>query len=166
MTVPTPRRTAPRPPVARPAARGHVRRAGAAVALCLAAATAAAAPPAPATPTGCGELVRGQLCLRGPAGSAGTYTATYRRHGAPAPHGPRTTGGAPGPPGTRDEFSVRLGYQRRNDRITAFPGWFGTRRTVRGAAELSGRVEMRPDECIRGVMEHGAEVSVTAWSCG
>ncbi|MCB5911144.1 hypothetical protein [Streptomyces pinistramenti] len=151
MSVPTPRgaerRTVPGPP----AGPVYLRRAGvAAAALCLIAATAAAAPPAPAAPTGCGDLTGGQLCLRGPVGAAGRYVASYRR------------GGAAGP----GEITVRLGYQRKDVRITAFPGWFGFRRTVRGAAELGGRVEMLPGECIRGLMEHRDTVFVTKWSCG
>ncbi|MFK0265681.1 hypothetical protein ACIQU1_30765 [Streptomyces angustmyceticus] len=151
MSVPAPRRTAPRPPVRRPQARRDAHRiAGAVAALCLVAALAAA-PPAPAAPTGCGELVRGRLCLRGPVGADGMYTVSYRRLGA-----------ASGP----DEILVRLGYQRKNDRITAFPGWFGTRRTQSGAVVLGGRVEMLADECIRGVMERGGAVYVTKWSCG
>ncbi|UQA95091.1 hypothetical protein [Streptomyces halobius] len=133
----------------RPDARRCVRRSGVAIAaLLLVAATAAAAPPAPADPTGCGTLVHGRLCLRGPVGADGTYTATYRRDGV------------------RDEITVRLGYQRKNAKITAFPGWFGSRRTLRGAVGLSGRVQMLPDECIRGVMKHGKTVFVTKWSCG
>ncbi|MFG2532008.1 hypothetical protein [Streptomyces sp. NPDC048516] len=151
MSVPAPRRTAARPPARRPDARRDARRTVVAVAaLCLVAATAAAAPSAPPEPTGCGDLVRGQLCLRGPVGAAGTYTAAYRRLGAAS---------------GRDEIIVRLGYQRKNDRITAFPGWFGTRRTQGGAVVLSGRVEMLADECIRGVMERGETVYVTKWSC-
>ncbi|MFG2830663.1 hypothetical protein ACGFWI_24865 [Streptomyces sp. NPDC048434] len=151
MSVPAPRRTASRPPVRRPDARCDARRIAVAItAMCLVAATAAAAPPAPPAPTGCGDLVRGQLCLRGPVGADGTYTAAYRRHG---------------PAAGLAEILVRLGYQRKNDRITAFPGWFGTRRTQGGAVVLSGRVEMLADECIRGVMERGETVYVTKWSC-
>ncbi|MGG7573455.1 hypothetical protein [Streptomyces sirii] len=151
MSVPAPRRTTPRPPASRPDARRSARRVSVAVAaMCLVVATAAAAPPAPAAPTGCGDLVRGQLCLRGPVGADGMYTATYRRQGAATGLG---------------ETSVRLGYQRKNVRITAFPGWFGTGRTRGGAVTLSGRVEMLADECIRGVMEHGETVYVTKWSC-
>ncbi|QHC20765.1 hypothetical protein [Streptomyces sp. GS7] len=149
MTVPAPRRTAPGRPPGRPYGRRRVSHTAAVVAaLSLIAATAAATPPAPAAPTGCGDLVRGQLCLRGPVGAAGTYTASYRRDGT-----------VPG------EIAVRLGYQRKNSRITAFPGWFGTGRTRGGALRLSGRVEMLPDECIRGVMEHAETVFVTKWSC-
>ncbi|TJZ42470.1 hypothetical protein FCH28_34225 [Streptomyces piniterrae] len=148
MTVPPPRRRL-RPPAGRPESDRYARRAGVAfAALFLVAATVAAAPPAPADPTGCGALVRGQLCLRGPVGAEGTYTATYRRE---------TAG---------DEITVRLGYQRKNSKITAFPGWFGSRRTQRGAAGLGGHVQMLPDECIRGVMEHHETVFVTKWSCG
>lgn len=151
MSVPAPRRTEPGPSAHRPDARPSARRVSVAVAaMCLVVATAAAAPPAPAAPTGCGDLVRGQLCLRGPVGTDGTYTATYRRHGAAI---------------GLDEITVRLGYQRKNARITAFPGWFGIRRTQRGAVGLSGRVEMLSDECIRGVMERGETVYVTKWSC-
>ncbi|MFJ6750931.1 hypothetical protein ACIQNI_22495 [Streptomyces sp. NPDC091266] len=150
MTVPAPRRTGDSPPPGRPASRASARRAGVAVAaLCLVAATVAATPPAPAAPTGCGDLVGGQLCLRGPVGATGTYTATYRRSGAAG----------------RGEIDVRLGYQRKNARITAFPGWFGSRRTARGAVTLGGRVEMFAGECVRGVMEHAGTVFVTRWSC-
>ncbi|MGP8301411.1 hypothetical protein ACTPOK_26490 [Streptomyces inhibens] len=152
MSVPAPRRTVPAPPARRPDAHHHARRVTVAVAaMCLVVATAAAAPPAPAAPTGCGDLVRGQLCLRGPVGSDGMYTATYHRHGAAV---------------DLDAITVRLGYQRKNARITAFPGWFGTRRTQGGSVELSGRVEMLSDECIRGVMERGQTIYVTKWSCG
>lgn len=168
MSVPAPRRTLPGPPERRPDAHRSVRRMSVAVAaMCLVVATVAATPPAPPAPTGCGDLVRGQLCLRGPVGSAGTYTATYRRHGA-AQQRAATPAGAvavDGPAAGLDEISVRLGYQRKNTRITAFPGWFGTRRTEGGAVELSGRVEMLADECIRGVMERGETVYVTKWSC-
>ncbi|MFI0710542.1 hypothetical protein ACH4SK_07765 [Streptomyces inhibens] len=151
MSVPAPRRTLPGPPARRPDAHHYARRVLVAVAaMCLVVATAAAAPPAPAAPTGCGDLVRGQLCLRGPVGSDGMYTATYRRHGAAVGF---------------DAITVRLGYQRKNARITAFPGWFGTRRTQGGSVELSGRVEMLSDECIRGVMERGQTIYVTKWSC-
>ncbi|WP_043264611.1 hypothetical protein [Streptomyces sp. CT34] len=149
MTVPAPRRTAPGRPPDRPYGRRRVGHTAAVVAaLCLVAATAAAMPPAPAAPTGCGDLVRGQLCLRGPVGATGSYTASYRRDG-PAP----------------GEIAVRLGYQRKNSRITAFPGWFGTGRTRGGALRLGGRVEMLPGECVRGVMEHAETVFVTKWSC-
>ncbi|AIA03971.1 hypothetical protein ACFU90_36940 [Streptomyces noursei] len=150
MTVPAPRRTAPGPQPAGPGRRHRAGRTAAAVAvLGLLAATAAAAPAAPDAPTGCGVLVRGRLCLRGPVGAPGRYTAVYRRD-EPMP----------------GELTVRLGYQRKNSRITAFPGWFGTGRTQGGTLRLSGRVEMLPDECIRGVMEHTATVFVTKWSCG
>ncbi|MFF4282638.1 hypothetical protein ACWDFH_26675 [Streptomyces kronopolitis] len=150
MSVPAPRRTVPGPPARRPGGQHRARRVTVTLAaLGLVAATAAAAPPAPAAPTGCGELVRGQLCLRGPVGSDGTYTAGYRRHD---PAGP-------------GEIVVRLGYQRKNDRITAFPGWFGTRRTQGGAVVLSGRVEMLADECIRGVMQRAETIYVTKWTC-
>ncbi|MFI9355230.1 hypothetical protein ACWGQL_36035 [Streptomyces lydicus] len=167
MSVPAPRRTPPGPPARRTDARRRARRAVVGVAaLCLVAATAAAAPPAPDAPTGCGDLVRGQLCLSGPVGSDGTYTAAYRRHTA-TPRGAAPAGALAGDDGRdgADEITVRLGYQRRNTRITAFPGWFGTRRTQGGAVVLSGRVEMLADECIRGVMEHGEAFYVTKWSC-
>ncbi|MEU3712329.1 hypothetical protein [Streptomyces catenulae] len=130
--------------------RPYARRAGLTAALCLVATVAAAAPPAPAAPVGCGGPTGGVLCLRGPVGRPGVYTAHYRRGRA----------GAPG------EIAVRLGYQRKDSRITAFPGWFGTVRTTRGAATLRGRVGMEAGECIRGVMEHGERVYVTKWSCG
>ncbi|WP_369357049.1 hypothetical protein [Streptomyces sp. cg2] len=150
MTVPAPRRTAAGPPATGPDRRRRTGRAAAAVAvLGVLAATAAAVPSAPAAPTGCGVLLLGRLCLRGPVGATGVYTAVYRRD-APAP----------------GEISVRLGYQRKNSRITAFPGWLGAGRTRGGVLRLSGRVEMLPDECIRGVMEHAATVFVTKWSCG
>ncbi|MFJ9615851.1 hypothetical protein [Streptomyces noursei] len=149
MTVPAPRRTAGGPPPAGPDRRLHAGRTAAAVALlALLAATAAAAPAAPTAPAGCGVLVRGRLCLRGPVGATGLYTAVYQRDEP-----------------VLGELTIRLGYQRKNSRITAFPGWFGTGRTHGGTLRLSGRVEMLPDECIRGVMEHTATVFVTKWSC-
>ncbi|WEB42271.1 hypothetical protein MOV08_25505 [Streptomyces yunnanensis] len=149
MTVPAPRRTAARPPPAGPDRRLRAGRTAAAVALlALLAATAAAAPAAPTAPAGCGVLVRGRLCLRGPVGATGLYTAVYQRDEP-----------------MLGELTIRLGYQRKNSRITAFPGWFGTGRTHGGTLRLSGRVEMLPDECIRGVMEHTATVFVTKWSC-
>ncbi|MFE6691573.1 hypothetical protein ACFVFQ_34515 [Streptomyces sp. NPDC057743] len=150
MTVPAPRRTVVGSSPAGPGRRRHLGRAAAAAAvLALLAATAAAAPAAPAEPAGCGVLVRGRLCLRGPVGTTGVYVAVYQRD-VPVP----------------GEITVRLGYQRKNAQITAFPGWFGSGRTRGGALRLSGRVEMLPDECIRGVMEHTATVFVTKWSCG
>ncbi len=99
--------------------------------------------------------ISGRLCLRGPVGASGRYTTAYRRSPAAAPAASASA-----------DFSVRLGYQRKNARITAFPGWFGTGRLRQGAAVLGGRVEMLPDECIRGVMEHDETVFVTKWSCG
>ncbi|MFI9050045.1 hypothetical protein [Streptomyces sp. NPDC053427] len=150
MTVPAPRRTGPRQLAGRPAAHRYAPRAGVTLAaLCLVAASAAAAPPAPAAPTGCGDLANGRLCLHGPVGATGRYTTAYRRQ-APAP---------------TSDFSVRLGYQRKNARITAFPGWFGSRRLRHGSAALGSRVEMLAGECIRGVMEHAGTVFVTKWSC-
>ncbi|MFH8574337.1 hypothetical protein [Streptomyces sp. NPDC017993] len=169
MTVPAPRCTKSPPTADRPAGRGHARRVAVSVAaLCLVAATAAAAPPAPAAPTGCGDLMRGQLCLRGPVGADGTYRTTYRRTGAADPTNPRVAGSstAPAPLASGAEITVRLGFQRKNPKITAFPGWFGSRRTLHGAVALSGRVRMLPDECIRGVMEFRDRVFVTKWSCG
>ncbi|UZJ31116.1 hypothetical protein [Streptomyces endophytica] len=104
----SPRPAAPRPrrpPTARTPAAGSAARSSRRP-RCAGRGDRRAAPPAPAAPTGCGDLVRGQLCLRGPVGSDGTYTATYRRHGAAAGLG---------------KIPVRLGYQRKNTRITAFP---------------------------------------------
>ncbi|MFG2895144.1 hypothetical protein [Streptomyces sp. NPDC048248] len=169
MTVPAPRCTASRPTADRPPVPARARRTAVAVAaLCLVAATAAAAPPAPDAPTGCGDLMRGQLCLRGPVGTDGTYRTTYRRTGAAEPRNPRVAGSPAGsaPLASGAEITVRLGFQRKNPKITAFPGWFGSRRTLHGAAALSGRVRMLPDECIRGVMEDEDRVFVTKWSCG
>ncbi|GAU68544.1 hypothetical protein SSP35_08_00380 [Streptomyces sp. NBRC 110611] len=186
MSVPAPRRTGAGPLARRPGGRRRARRVSVAmVSAGLIAATVAAAPAAPESPTGCGDLVRGRLCLRGPVGATGTYSVTYRRYdGLPAAAGQAGTGAArTGTETTRaaaettraaaettragaDEITVRLGYQRKNFRITAFPGWFGSRRTAGGAVGLNGRVEMLPDECIRGVMEHGQTVYVTKWSCG
>ncbi|WP_233518199.1 hypothetical protein [Streptomyces corynorhini] len=100
------------------------------------------------TPRGCGDLSGGRLCVEGPIGSTGAFTTRYvRRPGAP-------------------DLSVRLGYQRKDSRITAFPGWFGTRTTRHGHAELSGVIETEPGECVRGVLEdRGGRLYVTRWRC-
>ncbi|AXG79788.1 hypothetical protein [Streptomyces paludis] len=104
--------------------------------------------PVGVTPEGCGELSGGRLCVEGPIGGAGTFTTRYDQH-----------------PG-RPEIAVRLGYQRKDARITAFPGWFGTRTTRQGHAELTGTLDTEPGECVRGVMEDERErLYVTGWRC-
>ncbi|MFJ2177351.1 MULTISPECIES: hypothetical protein [unclassified Streptomyces] len=103
--------------------------------------------PVGVTPKGCGDLSGGRLCVEGPIGGAGPFTTRYVRTGV-------------GP-----EIPVRLGYQRKDARITAFPGWFGTRLTRHGRAELTGVIDTRPGECIRGVLDHQGRLYVTRWHC-
>ncbi|MER7997943.1 hypothetical protein [Streptomyces sp. NPDC095613] len=99
------------------------------------------------TPRGCGDLSGGRLCVTGPIGDTGGFTVRYVRHGA-----------GPG-------LSVRLGYQRKDERITAFPDWFGTSPTRSGRAELSRTIATLPGECIRGLLDHRGRVFVTEWLC-
>ncbi|MFI5754266.1 hypothetical protein [Streptomyces sp. NPDC051569] len=103
------------------------------------------------TPKGCGDLSGGRLCIEGPVGGAGSFTTRYVLHP------------------DRPEMAVRLGYQRKDDRITAFPGWFGTRRTQRGVAELTGTLDTEPGECVRGVLvlpdDPRERTFVTQWQC-
>lgn len=99
------------------------------------------------TPRGCGDLSGGRLCIEGPVGGAGSFTVRYVQYGG------------------RPDVSVRLGYQRKDDRITAFPGWFGNQRTWHGRAELTGTLNTAPGECIRGVLDHRDRTYVTEWRC-
>ncbi|MFJ2115494.1 hypothetical protein ACIOEX_27015 [Streptomyces sp. NPDC087850] len=104
--------------------------------------------PVGVTPKGCGDLSGGRLCVEGPVGGSGTFTTRYVRN----------AGGA--------DIPVRLGYQRRDARITAFPGWFGTERTRQGRAELAGAIDTEPGECIRGVLDDLRDgLYVTRWHC-
>jgi hypothetical protein len=104
--------------------------------------------PVGATPRGCGDLSQGRLCIEGPIGGKGGFTTRYVRYeGGP-------------------DVPVRLGYQRRDRRLTAFADWFGTRTTTNGRAELTGHLATAADECIRGVLQdpHG-KAYVTQWEC-
>lgn len=107
--------------------------------------------PAGVTPDGCGDLTGGRLCVEGPVGGEGAFTTRYVRHGADGEKGP-------GP-------AVQLGYQRKDARITAFPGWFGTLRTKDGSAELTGTLDTAPGECVRGLLHHDGRDHVTEWLC-
>ncbi|MFJ1745600.1 hypothetical protein ACIOJD_05065 [Streptomyces sp. NPDC088116] len=124
-----------------------MRRASAVRAAVLAAGALFVLAPVGLTPRGCGDLSGGRLCVEGPIGGTGRFTTRYDRH-------------AGGP-----DIAVRLGYQRRDDRITAFPGWFGTRRTLHGQAELTGTISTEPGECVRGLLDHRGLVYVTQWHC-
>ncbi|MFE2939685.1 hypothetical protein ACFXKG_11605 [Streptomyces sp. NPDC059255] len=103
--------------------------------------------PVGVTPKGCGDLSGGRLCVEGPIGGAGPFTTRYVRHG------------------DEPEIRVRLGYQRKDARLTAFPGWFGTQPTRHGRAELTGVIDTLPGECIRGVLDHRGRLYVTGWHC-
>lgn len=98
------------------------------------------------TPEGCGDLTDGRLCVEGPVGGEGVFTTRYVRH--------------TGPPAT-----VRLGYQRKDARITAFPGWFGTLRTKEGATTATGTLDTARGECVRGLLHHEGRDYVTEWLC-
>nr|WSZ97933.1 hypothetical protein OH820_21720 [Streptomyces sp. NBC_00857] len=124
-----------------------MRRASAVRATVLAAGALFVLAPVGLTPRGCGDLSGGRLCVEGPIGGAGRFTTRYVQH----------TGGR--------DIAVRLGYQRKDDRITAFPGWFGTQRTRHGHAELTGMVSTEPGECVRGLLDHRGRVYVTQWHC-
>jgi hypothetical protein len=105
--------------------------------------------PVGVTPKGCGDLSGGRLCIEGPIGGAGGFTTRYVQHR-----------GHPG------EIAVRLGYQRKDKRMTAFPDWFGTERTRHRRAALTGRLDTLPGECIRGVLLDAHERPyVTQWNC-
>jgi hypothetical protein len=103
--------------------------------------------PVGVTPRGCGDLSGGRLCIEGPIGGKGGFTTRYVRHAG------------------RPDIAVRLGYQRKDDRLTAYADWFGTQRTSHGRAELTGRLGTEPGECIRGVLDHQGRTYVTQWSC-
>ncbi|MEV0774677.1 hypothetical protein ACIBLA_00930 [Streptomyces sp. NPDC050433] len=105
--------------------------------------------PVGVTPEGCGDLTGGRLCVEGPVGGRGTFTTRYVRH---------DTAGGPAP-------ALQLGYQRKDARITAFPGWFGVLRTEDGSAALSGRLNTAPGECVRGLLHHNGRDYVTEWLC-
>lgn len=103
--------------------------------------------PVGVTPDGCGDLTGGRLCVEGPVGSRGTFTTRYVRH---------DTGGPP---------DVRLGYQRKDARITAFPSWFTTLRTKGNSTTATGPLDTAPGECVRGLLHHGGREYVTEWLC-
>ncbi|MET4927618.1 hypothetical protein P3L51_35555, partial [Streptomyces sp. PSRA5] len=108
--------------------------------------------PVGVTPKGCGDLTGGRLCVEGPVGGRGTFTTRYVRHDT----GTRTAT----PP------ALQLGYQRKDARITAFPGWFGTLRTEDGSAALHGTLDTERGECVRGLMHHDdGRDYVTEWLC-
>ncbi|WP_432096015.1 hypothetical protein [Streptomyces sp. bgisy100] len=111
--------------------------------------TLATAPPASATPAGCGDLSNGQLCVRGRTGTSGNFrfSTLYWRSGA------------------RGEITVKLGSQRKTDRIIAFPLWFGSKKTRNGYAKLSKRHHISRHECVRGVMEYKRDIYFTKWRC-
>lgn len=110
--------------------------------------------PVGVTPEGCGDLTGGRLCVEGPVGGAGAFTTRY------VPHG---TGSAAEP--EDPALAVQLGYQRKDARITAFPGWFGTLVTEGGSAALTGTLDTARGECVRGLMHHGGRDYVTEWLC-
>ncbi|MFF2521974.1 hypothetical protein [Streptomyces liangshanensis] len=104
--------------------------------------------PVGVTPRGCGDLSGGRLCIEGPIGGKGGFTTRYVQHDG-------------GP-----DLAVRLGYQRKDDRLTAFADWFGTRRTRDGVAALGGHLDTEPGECIRGVLlDPEGQAYVTQWQC-
>ncbi|MFC8079188.1 hypothetical protein ACFUN8_27080 [Streptomyces sp. NPDC057307] len=105
--------------------------------------------PVGVTPKGCGDLTGGRLCVEGPVGGKGAFTTRYVRHGH----------------GTRTPTALQLGYQRKDTRITAFPGWFGTLRTEDGSAALTGTLDTARGECVRGLMNHDGREYVTEWLC-
>ncbi|MFC8830778.1 hypothetical protein ACFT9I_36230 [Streptomyces sp. NPDC057137] len=109
--------------------------------------------PVGVTPKGCGELTGGRLCVEGPVGGEGAFTTRYVRHGAGHTEDPDPA------------LDVQLGYQRKDTRITAFPGWFGTLRTEDGSAALTGRLDTARGECVRGLMNHDGRDYVTEWLC-
>lgn len=109
------------------------------------------APAASATPSGCGDLANGQLCISGgTVGKAGTYTFTvgYARNKSGV-------------------INVRLGDQRKNDQITAAENWYGYDKTDNPGvyAERSQKHDLNSDDCIRGIMEYGGSTYITKWRC-
>lgn len=113
--------------------------------------TVIAAPAASATPSGCGELDNGQLCITGgKVGVNGTYTWTvsYSRSKA-------------------GQITVTLGDQRKNSKITALPTYYGTATTNKTAnyATLSNKHGINAEDCIRGIMEYKGTTYVTKWRC-
>ncbi|GAA3748930.1 hypothetical protein [Streptomyces tremellae] len=115
---------------------------------CLAAGSFLLLAPVGPTPRGCGDLASGRLCIEGPIGGTGGFTTRYVQYDG------------------RPETRVRLGYQRRDRRLTAFTDWFGTSATTHGRAQLSGHLATAPDECIRGVLLDAAgRAHATPWRC-
>lgn len=103
--------------------------------------------PVGVTPDGCGDLTGGRLCVEGPVGAKGTFTTRYVRHDTAAPS------------------AVQLGYQRKDARITAFPGWFDTLRTKEGSTAGAGTLDTAPGECVRGLIHHNGRDYITEWLC-
>ncbi|MCA1221259.1 hypothetical protein [Streptomyces sp. 8L] len=116
--------------------------------LCLAAGSLFVLAPVGATPRGCGDLSWGRLCIEGPIGGSGGFTTRYVQYDG------------------RRAVRVRLGYQRKDHRLTAFADWFGTSTTANGRAQRSGRLSTAADECIRGVLiGPSGKAHVTPWRC-
>lgn len=113
--------------------------------------------PVGVTPDGCGDLTGGRLCVEGPVGGKGTFTTRYVRH---------DTGTGTGT-GTGTAPTLQLGYQRKDARITAFPGWFGTLRTedASTASAATGTLDTAPGECVRGLLRADDRDYVTEWLC-
>lgn len=119
--------------------------------LLTAASALAPAPATHSTPDGCGDLSNGRLCIAAPTGGHGV-TVSYVRHRA-------------------GDVAVQLGYQRKDARITALPGWFGDGRTRAGRATVRATLDTAPGECIRAVMLYRTPAQtpqqyVTKWRCG
>ncbi|MBP0459079.1 hypothetical protein [Streptomyces montanisoli] len=116
--------------------------------MCLAAGSLLVLAPMRVPPDGCGDLPSGRLCIEGPIGGAGAFTTRYVQYDE------------------RHESRVRLGYQRRDQRLTAFANWFGTSSTLHGSTQLSGRLSTAPDECIRGILiDANGKAYATQWTC-
>ncbi|MFF3367077.1 hypothetical protein [Streptomyces misionensis] len=113
--------------------------------------TVIAAPAASATPSGCGDLENGQLCITGgKVGVHGTFTWTVGYS--------RSKSG---------QITVTLGDQRKNSKITALPTYYGSVKTNKTAnyAQLSNKHGIDAGDCIRGIMEYKGKTYVTKWRC-
>lgn len=107
-----------------------------------------AAPAAMATPSGCGDLSNGQLCLNTP-GPSGTYEVSYYRHAG--------TG----------SITVEMGVQHKTPNGTVHPvDWINTRTIAVGKyGTVYKYYTADRDWCARGAMKSGNTTYITKWVC-
>ncbi|MBD0707238.1 MULTISPECIES: hypothetical protein [unclassified Streptomyces] len=108
-----------------------------------------AAPAALATPTGCGDLSNGQLCVNKPARASGDFETSYYRHSG------------------EGSITVTLGAQFKNPDGTVHPtDWIASRTIKVGTVGSASRYYTTDSGwCVRGAMKSGNTTYITKWLC-